>query len=1066
MSLFGALKSGVSGLNAQSSAMSIISDNIANVNTIGYKANSASFSTLVTKQTSSTRYTSGGVQCRTRAGVDVQGLLSSTSYSTDLGISGNGFFVTTQTAQPSKDDLWSYTRVGTFTVDENGYLRNDNGYYLQAWPLKAFDGEENASLVQVGDNMFMKAYTDASGSTVYINDNIIDSDNMQPINLNTIGGTAQETQNISFGANLPADDPVFDPANPEAGGRHSSSVLIYDSLGNSHNAKLTFTKTENGTWSLDIGMPSGAATLITYSSSETTNDATQDVYSARAQMEFTSIPTNHSTISMETNGKNYVFEFTTDGTTTYSPKANEVVVPVDLSSGIVTVGDAVDKFNEVIQATLPSAGRFSVGADGTTLEVQQSNSGSAIKFKVSTTACLQSATNPDPVTGISTGEFELPEIDWDVKNTARIDFSSDNLDDYLGKSITIGTNTYVFSDTEAATSNGVVTINISDLINRGTGKIDTVKLVSLLKQTINDNEPDYDRYVASGSTLEINPTSTGANILVSSGNSASVTFQSTNIAAYVGQTVTIGDIAGGTFKTYKFTDNTGISSGTILDDGSIAVNISDLYEKDRTSAAPIGVMNALYNTMQDYYKNAVGVEDLSNYFQVNGATMVSSSKYLEATTSQAELNKDTLTFKSTDINDYNGKSVKIDGTTYTFSRGVSNSTTLDLDKLINTQTLTFTNIPSENDTVTINGTTYTFVNGPAGTNQISIDDPALGSAEDAMKALAAVAGVEGSRTGATLTLSGNVISENSANANITETVDPTTIMTALAKLAGVAEHQTGASLVLTAYGTNAITDNTVVNADLTTDTTNEDRMTFGTTQGIGEALDIVGKNNGKQFNQPDTTGMLVLTNTFSFNNVENAQSGSIIPAVSFNADGTPKEINTDKIAIEWGNGASDMTGNYYESSQINLYIGDANTANGLTQLAGKFTTNYVTQDGAKYGSYTGVSISEDGIVTAIFDNGETRAIAQIPIATFVDANALEALTGNAYIETTSSGNATLRTAGEGGAGVISSNSLEESTVDIAEEFTDMITTQRAYSAASKIITTADSMLEELLTIKR
>ncbi len=1064
MSLFGALKSGVSGLNAQSSAMSIISDNIANVNTIGYKANSASFSTLVTKQTSSTRYTSGGVQCRTRAGVDVQGLLSSTSYSTDLGISGNGFFVTTQTAQPSKDDLWSYTRVGTFTVDENGYLRNDNGYYLQAWPLKAFDGEENASLVQVGDNMFMKAYTDASGSTVYINDNIIDSDNMQPINLNTIGGTAQETQNISFGANLPADDPVFDPANPEAGGRHSSSVLIYDSLGNSHNAKLTFTKTENGTWSLDIGMPSGAATLITYSSSETTNDATQDVYSARAQMEFTSIPTNHSTISMETNGKNYVFEFTTDGTTTYSPKANEVVVPVDLTSGIVTVGDAVDKFNEVIQATLPSAGRFSVGADGTTLEIQQSNSGSAIKFKVSTTACLQSATNPDPVTGISTGEFELPEIDWDVKNTARIDFTSDNLDDYLGKSITIGTNTYVFSDTDAATSNGVVTVNISNLINRGTGKINTVKLVSLLKQTINDNEPDYDRYVASGSTLEINPSSTGANILVSSGNSASVTFQSTNIAAYVGQTVTIGDIAGGTSKTYKFTDNAGITSGTILDDGSIAVNISDLYEKDRTSAAPIGVMNALYNTMQAYYKNAVGIEDLSNYIQVSGSTMVSTSGYLQATSSQA--NKDTLTFTSTNINDYNGKTVTIDGTMYTFSRGVSNSTTIDLDKLINTQTLTFTNVPADGDTVTINGTTYTFVTGTAGTNEISIDTPALGTAEDAMKALTALAGVDGSRTDATLTLSGNVISENSANATISETVDPTTLMTALAKLAGVEEHQTGASLVLTAYGTHAITNNNIDNANLSQDTTQEDRMTFGTTEGIGNALDIVGKDNGKQFNQPDTDGLLVVTNTFSFNNVEKAQSGSIIPAVSFNADGTPKEINTDKIAIEWGNGASDMTDNYYESSQINLYIGDANTANGLTQLAGKFTTNYVTQDGAKYGNYTGVSISEDGIVTAIFDNGETRAIAQIPIATFVDANALEALTGNAYIETTSSGNATLRTAGEGGAGVISSNSLEESTVDIAEEFTDMITTQRAYSAASKIITTADSMLEELLTIKR
>ena len=1068
MSLFGALKSGVSGLNAQSAAMSIISDNIANVNTVGYKGNSASFSTLVTKQTSSTRYTSGGVQCRTRAGVDVQGLLSSATQSTDLGISGKGFFVTTQTSQPSKDDLWSYTRVGNFSVDNDGYLKNDNGYYLQAWPLKAFDGEENASLVKVGDNMYMKAYTDASGATVYVNDNIIDSTNMRPINLNTIGGTAQETQNISFGANLPADAPVFDPANPEAGGRYSSSVLIYDSLGNSHNAKLTFTKTDNGVWSLDVGMPSGAATLVTYSSTETTNDATQDVYSARAQLEFTSIPTNHSTISMETNGKTYVFEFTTDGTTSYSPKANETVVAVDLSAGIVTVGDAVEKFNSVIQDTLPGAARFSVAADGTTIEVQQSNSGSSVKFKVSTTSCLQSATNPDPVTGIATGEFELPEIDWDVKNTARIDFVSNKIDDYLDKSVTIGQNTYVFSDKDAPTANGVVTVNISKLIDRGTGTINPVKLVSLLKQTINDNEPDYTRYVASGSTLEINPTSTGANILVSSGNSASVTFQNTNVAAYVGQTVTIGDIRGGASKTYEFTDNTGITSGTILANGNIAVNIADLTEKDGTSAAPVAVMNELYNTMQAYYKKTSGVEDLSNYIQVNGATMVSSKNYLEATSQKIDMNLSRLTFTSTNVADYENKTVEINGTTYTFARGAPDSKTLDLDDLIATQTLTFANKPQNGETVTIKGTTYTFVDGATtDPNQISLD--AITTAEEAMTALANKAGLGASRTGATLTLSGNVIETNVTGGTIAETVDPTGLMTALAKLAGVEEYQTGASLALSKYNAEAIptATNTIGGANLTQTVQNDIALIdFTETNGLGEALSIVGKDNGKQTDQPDTDGTLVVKNTFSYNNVEDAQSGSLIPAVSFNADGTPKEINTSKISLEWANGASDMTGNYYESSQINLYIGDENTANGLTQLSGKFSTNYVTQDGAKYGNYTGVSISEDGIVTAIFDNGETRAIAQIPIATFVDPNSLEALTGNAYIETTSSGNATLRTAGDGGAGVISANSLESSTVDIAEEFTDMITTQRAYSAASKIITTADSMLEELLTIKR
>ncbi|MBR4127292.1 MAG: flagellar hook-basal body complex protein [Alphaproteobacteria bacterium] len=1154
MSLFGALRTGVSGLTAQSSAMSIISDNIANVNTVGYKANSASFSTLVTKQISTTLYSSGGVQCRTRAGVDVQGLLNSTTYSTDLGISGSGFFVTTQSSNPGASDLWSYTRVGNFSVDQEGFLRNDNGYYLQAWPLQTFDGEENAAIVKVGNNMYIKAYTDDLGSTVYVNDNIIDGNNLRPINLNTMGGTAQETQNVSFGANLPADAPVFDPVSPENGGRYNSSVLIYDSLGNSHNATLTFTKTDTNEWSLDIGMPSGAATFITHSNSEVINDVEQDVYAARAQLEFNSIPANHSNIAMEVNGTNYVFEFTTDDTTSYSPKINEKVIAVDLSSGVVTTDDAVQRLNQAIQANFPGAGRFRISSDGATIEINQSTSGAAIKFKVATTSCLQASANPDPISGIPSGQFELPEIDWDIKNVARIDFSSENLSDYLGKSVTIGMNSYLFTDTRADAANGIVPINISTLIDNATGKIDTVKLVSLLKQAINNNEPDYTRYVASGSTLEINPTAIGTNILVSSGNSASVTFQTTNIAAYIGQTVTIGDIAGNQSKRYEFTANPGIESGTILADGNTAVNIGDLFEKDRTPAVPIAVMNALYNTMKNYYESTGSVTDLSNYIQINGATIVSTGDYLSATDSSASVNKDTLTFTSVDFNDYNNATVTIDNTTYTLTSGTSNSTTIDLDTLINTQTLTFTaipvdgdtvtinntqyqfvtetdtlslsNVPAENDIITVNGTNYKFVStadnlgatpkeisigggrsaadimtvlandigetadgasltldrgsfaivtcaaasiteNDVGQNQIGLYGVA--TADGAMNKLAAAAHISaGSVSGASVTLSGKAFSYgNTTPATVTSTVNPGAVMEAVATLANVSENRNAASLSLTALEPNHAISSTVANITLNTELTTEPLKNFETTTGIGKtALNITGKDNGQQTNQPDSDGLLVLTNKFGFNNVENAQSGSLISAVSFNADGTPKQVNTNKIQIEWANGASDMTDNYYESSQINLYLGDANTANGLTQLAGKFTTNYVSQDGAKYGNYTGVAVSKDGIVTAIFDNGETRAIAQIPLATFVDVNSLEALTGNSYIETTASGNATLRTAGEGGAGVISSNSLEQSTVDIAEEFTDMITTQRAYSAASKIITTADSMLDELINIKR
>lgn len=1101
MSLFGALRTGVSGLGAQSSAMSIISDNIANVNTVGYKSSSATFSTLVTKQVSSSQYTSGGVHCRTRAGVDIQGLLSSTSYSTDLGIAGNGFFVTTQTSKPDVEDLWSYTRVGNFSIDSEGYLRNDNGYYLQAWPLLAFDGEENASIVQIGEDLYMKAYTNEVGTKIYVNDNVIDQKNLRAINLNTIGGTAQETNKISFGANLPADAPVFNPDAPEDGGRYSSSILIYDSLGNSHNATMSFTKTEPGCWSMDIAMSTGYTTLVTYASTEATNDRDQDVYSARAQLEFISIPTNHSTVAMETNGTNYVFEFVTDNAPSYSPGPNEVVIPVDLSAGIVSVADAVNKLNTEIQKYMPSAARFSVGTDGTTLEVQQSTAGAAVHFKVNTTSCLQSAANPDPVSGVASGEFDLPEIDWDIKNSTRIEFGSDNMASYMGKSVTLGNHSYVFSDTDHKTENGVVTVNIASLLNRATGKVNPKELVSLLKQSINANEPDFERYVASGTTLEINPTSTGANILVNSGDSSSVTFQSTNIAAYVYQYVKIGDLE------YEFRDNPGIKSGTVLTNGRIAVNISDLKGKDKTEAAPIALMNALYNTMKAYYEDHPTLEDISSYMQVNGATMVSAAGYLDSpqcTTppnidhTEATLNEDTLSFAGLDdVTDYNTKSVTINDTIYNFQRSsnpgaVFTATTIDLDQLIDSQTLTFSKAPAVNDAVTISNVTYTFKSkggtDPIDTVNHEIDLDALGllpesgggltddeiaankaaNAATAMTALGNAFGLSPSVSGAKLELGAyqqdpkitNVTS--TSGATLEEAVDELVMMNKLAELANVTPN--GSSLTLRAYNAHAIasTDFAVGTAPFT-----ETLQQLVNTTGIGNSvLDVHGKDNGRQFDPEDTDGLLVVTNTFAYNNVAGAQSGSIIPGTRFNADGTPKQINTDKIAIEWANGAKDMTGQYYESSQIDLYLGDNNTANGLTQLAGNYTTNFVHQDGAKYGNYTGVSVGTDGIVTAIFDNGETRAIAQIPIATFVDVNSLEVMTGNAYIETTGSGTAILRTAGESGAGTIASSSLEQSTVDIAQEFTNMITTQRAYSAASKIITTADSMLEELLTIKR
>ena len=192
-------------------------------------------------------------------------------------------------------------------------------------------------------------------------------------------------------------------------------------------------------------------------------------------------------------------------------------------------------------------------------------------------------------------------------------------------------------------------------------------------------------------------------------------------------------------------------------------------------------------------------------------------------------------------------------------------------------------------------------------------------------------------------------------------------------------------------------------------------------------------------------------------------SGTVTAAVrsmTFNgADGTPATITIPDIAITaWTTGAANST--------IAVNAGTVGQADGITQFAGQFSVGELDQDGLPFGQFAGVTIGTDGIVTAVFDNGRQLNIYQLPVAMFPNPNGLEAVNGNAYRQTTNSGNLLLQQANAGGAGAVASSALEASTVDLAEEFTKMITTQRAYSASAKIITTADEMLEELIRIRR
>ena len=139
---------------------------------------------------------------------------------------------------------------------------------------------------------------------------------------------------------------------------------------------------------------------------------------------------------------------------------------------------------------------------------------------------------------------------------------------------------------------------------------------------------------------------------------------------------------------------------------------------------------------------------------------------------------------------------------------------------------------------------------------------------------------------------------------------------------------------------------------------------------------------------------------------------------------------------------------------------------GTTQFGSASAVSAQSQDGYASGDLSGVKIEADGSVNGVYSNGQTVAAGKIAIAKFRSNDGLGRAGQNLWISTKESGEAALGSAGEGGRGAVVAGALEQSNVDIAEQFVELITHQRAFSANSKTITTADQMLQELMTIKQ
>jgi flagellar hook protein FlgE len=203
-----------------------------------------------------------------------------------------------------------------------------------------------------------------------------------------------------------------------------------------------------------------------------------------------------------------------------------------------------------------------------------------------------------------------------------------------------------------------------------------------------------------------------------------------------------------------------------------------------------------------------------------------------------------------------------------------------------------------------------------------------------------------------------------------------------------------------------------------------------------------------QFGQtPDTAGKMVgISNQF------NPSGNATVPVQQ--TDGQPATVS---FQVDYGLGAQ----------TINLDLGQFQATGGLTQFAGdNIDVSRLTQDGIPQGLLKDVRIRDNGDVELQYDNGRSRIFFRVPIAQFNDPNALQREVAQGFTETFDSGAVRIGNAGDNGAGTLRGSALEGSNVDIADEFSKMIVTQRSFSANTRVITTADEMLADIINIKR
>lgn len=186
------------------------------------------------------------------------------------------------------------------------------------------------------------------------------------------------------------------------------------------------------------------------------------------------------------------------------------------------------------------------------------------------------------------------------------------------------------------------------------------------------------------------------------------------------------------------------------------------------------------------------------------------------------------------------------------------------------------------------------------------------------------------------------------------------------------------------------------------------------------------------------------TGTLTFNN-----SGNLL---------TPAAGANPTISVNWNNGTA--------AQSVIWDIRNSDGSSNVSQYAAPSSTNSSWQDGYGAGSLRDLAVDQNGVISGTFTNGQVLSLAQVAIASFTNPNGLLQVGDTSWTQSIASGAPTTGIANAGGRGGILGANLELSNVDVAEEFTKLIVSQRGYQANSRVVTTSDELLQETLNLKR